>query len=144
MLYSAHAKLVVRVERVRELSFNESQNRKTVASSASVATLLLVLFAHAFWSSATHVHRVATLNGRAPEARLAVSDGSGNSQQTNSGGHAQCVLCRLQRDFVSDPPNSGVALASPKHSSARYLPGSTSPRASDFRSAPSVRGPPVA
>ena len=80
----------------------------------TTALLLLVLTGHAFVVSATHFHP-----GRQPVAL----DSAGGAQavqladaQTSppAAGHEQCLLCRLQRNFVSDLQHSAPALDAPR------------------------------
>ncbi len=78
--------------------------RARAAGSPLLSALLLVLFAHAFMASATHFHRPE--QGRALPAvststpSCGVSDDADKARDASF--HAQCLLCRLQRNFVSD------------------------------------------
>ena len=79
----------------------------------TTALVLLVLTGHAFVVSATHFHP-----GRQPgPAALAYAGGGDQIAEAQTappaGGHEQCLLCRLQRDFVSDLRHSAPALDAP-------------------------------
>lgn len=89
---------------------NSAQNhvrRARAAGSPLLSALLLVLFAHAFMASATHFHRPETGGANRATAGNNVStpacgarDNAENARDASF--HAQCLLCRLQRNFVAD------------------------------------------
>lgn len=86
--------------------------RKFVWSRSAAGTLLLVLTVHAFVASATHSHRLPQL-GAAP-AQTLFQNGEGRGEGTTPGGdEKQCLLCRLQRNFVSDLQQATVIIAAP-------------------------------
>ena len=73
------------------------------------ALLLLFVFAHAVLAGATHFHRVSQPGdgGHASAREQSADDG------VSSKGHLQCVLCRLQRQFVSDGRPAGPKVIVP-------------------------------
>ncbi|HEV2706407.1 MAG TPA: hypothetical protein VGV59_10815 [Pyrinomonadaceae bacterium] len=87
---------------------NAAQNnvrRARAAGSPLLSALLLLLFAHAFMASATHFHRPASAGATsaansAPTASYGVRDEADTERDASF--HAQCLLCRLQRNFISD------------------------------------------
>jgi hypothetical protein len=79
---------------------------------AAAGLLLLVVTAHAFVASATHFHHRAVSNAHAGHAAAHGSEGGGQSAPL-AADEAQCLLCRLQRSFVSDLQNSTLAVAPP-------------------------------
>ena len=96
--------------------------------------MLLFLICHAFLVSATHFHRDARPG--APAATVGVSAGSdeGTAPASVAFNHAQCLLCRLQRNFICDleqgipampaPPADTLrreSLTTPLHSPTFYL-----------------------
>jgi hypothetical protein len=90
------------------------------------ALVLLLVFGHAVLAGATHFHRVSRQAGEpaASAHRDEADDGP------SAKGHLQCVLCRLQRQFVSDHRPSGPRLIVPT-SAARGPEGRPSPETSD-------------
>src|SRR5688500_16340182 len=68
--------------------------------------------AHAFVASATHFHRGADASALYDSAALVGEQRDGQSAPL-SGDDAQCLLCRLQRDFVSELRGAALALAPP-------------------------------
>ena len=95
--------------------------RARAAGSPLLSALLLVLFAHAFMVSATHFHRTerAGVAAAAAAATLASSLSCGESNDAEDGRdasfHAQCLLCRLQRNFVSDLYHADSQTAATPH-----------------------------
>jgi len=74
--------------------------------------VLLALTAHAFLAGATHFHRLPQ-PGASP-ARVALQNGQGRGESTPLGGdEKQCLLCRLQRNLVSDLRPATVVIAPP-------------------------------
>lgn len=79
---------------------------------AAAALLLLVVTAHAFVAGSTHFHRGAASS--APADRAAAHDGEGGGQSAPlAGDEAQCLLCRLQRNFVSDLQGATLSVVPP-------------------------------
>jgi hypothetical protein len=102
--------------------------------------LLLLLFGHAFLVSATHCHRSAwSAKGQSGVVLGVREDATG---LTETGVHAQCLLCRLQRNFVADYHKVSTPLDAPRQVlSLGELPPPLSPVARPF-SVPSGRAPP--
>ena len=74
--------------------------------------LLLALTAHAFVASATHSHRLPQI-GNVP-ARLTLQNGEKGGEGAPLGGdEKQCLLCRLQRNLVSDLHHAALFIAAP-------------------------------
>lgn len=88
------------------------QARKFVRSRAGAGLLLLALTAHAFVAGATHVHRIPQ-PGPSPAA-AALRSGEDRGESAPLGGEEkQCLLCRLQRNFVSDLQQAAPVVAAP-------------------------------
>jgi len=83
-----------------------------VRPRAAVGLLLLVVTAHAFVASATHFHVGALADAQTSRAAVH-SDEGGGREAPLSGDEAQCLLCRLQRSFVSDLQSTTLAVAPP-------------------------------
>jgi hypothetical protein len=74
--------------------------------------LLLALTAHAFVAGATHFHRLPQ-PGNVP-AQLALRNDEKGGEGTPLGGdEKQCLLCRLQRNLVSDLHHAALYIAAP-------------------------------
>jgi hypothetical protein len=87
-----------------------SQVQKFVRSRAAVGLLLLALTAHAFVASTTHFHRLPQLG--ATPAPTILQNGEGRADGARLGGdEKQCLLCRLQRNFVSDLQQAAIVIA---------------------------------
>lgn len=112
-------------------------------SRAAAGLLLLVVTAHAFVAGATHFHRGAVPGAQSSKAAIRGDDGGGRSAPL-AGDDAQCLLCRLQRSFVSDLQSAALAVEPPSADALGYAAlRSVSARAS--RSLlPSGRAPPSA
>ena len=110
-------------------------------SRAAVGLLLLVVTAHAFVAGATHFHVRALSHAQTTQAALH-SDEEGSRSVPLAGDEAQCLLCRLQRSFVSDLQSTTLSVAPPSTEALDYdALRNVSARAS--RSLlPSGRGPP--
>jgi hypothetical protein len=81
-------------------------------SRAGVALLLLALTAHAFVAGATHFHGLTS--PFAPHAPTAFQNGEERGQSQPLGGdEKQCLVCRLQRNFVSTVQQATILLAAP-------------------------------
>lgn len=88
------------------------QVRRFVRSRTAAGLLLLVLTTHAFVASATHFHRIPQL-GASP-AQVTFQNGGEGSEGTPLGGdEKQCLLCRLQRNLVSDLQHATLCIAAP-------------------------------
>ena len=85
--------------------------QKFVRSRAAAGLLLLVLTVHAFVASSTHFHRLPQPGGASP-ARVNVQSGEDRREGAPLGGdEKQCLLCRLQRNFVSDLQQAALVIA---------------------------------
>ncbi|MFL6331762.1 MAG: hypothetical protein ACJ754_00295 [Pyrinomonadaceae bacterium] len=87
-----------------------SQVQKLMRSRSAAGLLLLALTAHAFVASATHFHRLPQL-GPTPAPTI-LQNGEGRAGGAPLGGdEKQCLLCRLQRNFVSDLQQAAIVIA---------------------------------
>ena len=77
--------------------------------------LLLFVFAHAVLAGATHFHRVS----RPGDAGHASARADSAEDSAAAKGHFQCVLCRLQRQFVSDGRPTGLRVVIPTADAAK-------------------------
>ncbi len=75
--------------------------------------LLLVLTAHAFVASATHFHRLPQTGASAAQRVALHGDGQGKEGTPLGGDEKQCLLCRLQRNFVTDRPQAAIVINAP-------------------------------
>jgi hypothetical protein len=108
----------------------------------ATSLLLLALFGHAFVVSATHFHRVPLADGASASAGVGERGEAGQSPA--SGGHAECLLCRLQRNYVSDLQHTTPVVVAPERQPQGHLgPRAFSPSAAHFL-APTGRAPPHA
>lgn len=84
--------------------------------NSKAAIVLLLLTVYAFLVNATHYHRLE----RALRFPLAVRVASGGETANVPGqdGAPHCLLCQLQREFISDPAYSLVSLIVPLSVSA--------------------------
>jgi hypothetical protein len=88
------------------------QAKGYVRRRAAAGLILLALVAHAFVAGATHVHSV--IQPGASHAQTAVRGGEERGQEAPLGGdERQCLLCRLQRDPVSDLQLATLVIAAP-------------------------------
>ena len=89
-----------------------SQVRRFTRSRTAAGLLLLALMAHAFVAGATHIHLLQQL-GPSP-AQVALQNGEDRSEGVPLGGdEKQCLLCRLQRNLVSDLQHAALVIAAP-------------------------------
>ena len=89
-----------------------SQAQRFVRSRAAAGLLLVALMAHAFVAGATHLHRLPQ-PGAGP-ARVVLQNGEGRGESAPLGGdERQCLLCRLQRNLVSDLQHAAPVIAPP-------------------------------
>jgi hypothetical protein len=84
-----------------------------------VALLLLVVTAHAFVAGATHFHVRALSHAQTTQAALH-GDEEGRRSVPLAGDEAQCLLCRLQRSFVSDLQSKTLSVAPPSTEALGY------------------------
>ncbi len=74
--------------------------------------LLLALTAHAFVASTTHFHLLPQ-TGATP-AQTILRNGEGRGEGAPLGGdEKQCLLCRLQRNLVTDLQHAALVVAAP-------------------------------
>ena len=119
------------------------RGQRFVRSRAAAGLLLLVVTAHAFVASATHFHSRSVAAPQSAQAAFHGDEGGGGSLP-QAGDEAQCLLCRLQRSFVSDLQCAALAFAPPLADAPGYIaPRNTSARASRAL-LPSGRAPPSA
>lgn len=88
-------------------------------SRAAAGLLLLVVAAHAFIGSATHFHSPVAPETQSAHAALD-GDGGGGQNIPQPGDAAQCLLCRLQRNFVSADQGATLVLAPPPAEALDY------------------------
>jgi hypothetical protein len=72
--------------------------------------VLLVLLAHGFVAGATHFHRLANAGEQSTQTTFLSRGGDGRSVPP-AGDDAQCLLCRLQRNFITGIRHDTPALA---------------------------------
>lgn len=85
------------------MRFKGNRNRtSSQAPSRTVGLALLFFVAHAFLASATHFHRTQAVNLTPPQHNLAFSQQTNTDANADSNNHAQCPLCRLQRNLIAD------------------------------------------
>ena len=88
------------------------QVRRFVRSRAAAGVLLLGLLAHAFVAGSTHFHRLP--QPCVGPARVALQGGEGRSESAPLGAdEKQCLLCRLQRNLVTDLQHATLVIAAP-------------------------------
>ena len=88
-------------------------------SRAAAGLLLLVVTAHAFVASATHFHVRALPDAQTAQAAVYGEEGGSHSVPL-AGDEAQCLLCRLQRNLVSDLQSATLAVAPPSADAHGY------------------------
>lgn len=106
--------------------------------------MLLFLIWHAFFVSATHFHR--DVRPGATPATLGLSAGGDEgAEQTNvATNHAQCLLCRLQRNFICDLEQGIPATPAPPADKVCHANLTTSIHSRTSFLVPSGRAPPSA
>jgi hypothetical protein len=111
-----------------------------------VASLvLLTLFVHAFLASATHFHRFSWNEGvAAGQTETSARGREEATRRADAAGHAQCLTCRLQRNFVAECQKTS-RLAEPE---LRDVPTARKPQPFPVTvqsfSVPAGRAPPLA
>lgn len=112
-------------------------------SRAAVGLLLLVVTAHAFVASATHFHARALTDAQTSRAAVHGDEERGHSVPL-AGDEAQCLLCRLQRSFVSDLQSATLAVAPPFAEALVYATLRNVSILASRSQLPTGRGPPSA
>ncbi len=141
--YSALQRFFCR-ESPKNLSDDLSRRgQRFVRSRALVGLLLLFVTAHAFVAGSTHFHS-RTVSG-AQSSRAAIHGDEGGRQSVPlAGDEARCLLCRLQRSFVSDLQSATLVIApQPADALGYFAPRNIYPRASRALLPPG-RAPPSA
>lgn len=87
-------------------------------SRAAAGLLLLALTAHAFVAGATHFHRVAQPGALAAHAVQGREEPGPHAPL--AGDEKQCLLCRLQRNLVSDLQHATFVLVPPPAQTLRH------------------------
>jgi hypothetical protein len=78
------------------------------------ALLLLLLVFHAVQASAAHTHLAPNSAARAPGATPRVLGGGTGLDEHGLNSHAQCLLCRLQRNLASSLYDSAAVSIAPQ------------------------------
>jgi len=86
-----------------------SQVQKFVRSRAAAGLFLLALTAHAFVAGSTHFHRI-TQPGALPAQAFAQSREERPQGAPLGSDERQCLLCRLQRNLVTDLQHATLVL----------------------------------
>ena len=95
-----------------------SDSRKNIGWAATgrragTAALLLALLAHAFFVSTTHLHRAQRGGAGAAPVSASVGRDERAGGLPTAGAHAQCLLCRLQRNLALGLRHSAPSLNPP-------------------------------
>ncbi|HLL76183.1 MAG TPA: hypothetical protein VK421_13065 [Pyrinomonadaceae bacterium] len=77
------------------------------------ALVLLLLTLHALQAGATHFPRASQTPTTRTGHSVPSAEGRETAASTESGGHAQCLLCRLQRSLSTGLKNSAPVAFSP-------------------------------
>ena len=77
----------------------------------ALACVLFALIAHAYLISVTHFHRLETATSPASAAWEGRGD---EAPPVSTNSHAQCLSCRLQRNFTFDLHHSTPVVAPPQ------------------------------
>ena len=75
--------------------------------------VLLFLFVHAFFVSATHGYRFERVGVAKAQSEACVASREDLSRAHEAGGHSQCLLCRLQRNFVAELQKTSLPVGLP-------------------------------
>lgn len=106
--------------------------------------MLLFLICHAFVISATHFHRDVRPGAQSVTLGLTAGGEDDATQPNAATGHAQCLLCRLQRNFVCDLEQGIPAMPAPRAVAATTHVHAAATHASISFLKPSGRAPPSA
>lgn len=115
--------------------------RGLARSRTAAGLLLLVVTAHAFVASATHFHRAAAPGGQSARAVVLSGEGAGQGAPL-AGDDTQCLLCRLQRNLVSELSGAAYAAAPPPAEALGRVPFSNISALASRSLLRSGRGPP--
>jgi hypothetical protein len=86
--------------------------KRFVRSRSAAGLLLLALTVHAFVASATHFHSLPQLGASPVQVNLQNGEERGRGAPLG-GDEKQCLLCRLQRNLVSDLHHAALLIAAP-------------------------------
>ncbi len=112
-------------------------------SRAAAGLLLLAVTAHAFVAGSTHFHNVT--QGGAQPAHLALTGNDEGGRGTPLGGEdAQCLLCRLQRNLVTEALNGALTVAPLPAEPIVYAALGDAPACDSRAQLPPGRAPPYA
>lgn len=106
--------------------------------------MLLVLTGHAFVVSATHFHADRETGPAACTDGTLVGHFEPTETSAPAGSHEQCLLCRLQRNFVSGLRHAAPALDAPPAEDAGRARRPDANARQPHLLAPSGRAPPYA
>ncbi|HEY0077074.1 MAG TPA: hypothetical protein VGB73_00400 [Pyrinomonadaceae bacterium] len=125
---------------------SQEKDRKSGRASRLLALALLFVFAHAFVVSATHFHRAggASADAQTSFTQRASLDTQTRAETDAASGHAQCLLCRLQRSLTADLDRQSFVPAPPSRKLSDIKAVSTVAPLSNAYLAPAGRAPPVA
>lgn len=112
--------------------------------SPAAPLLLLLLFAHAFLVSATHLHRSEPVGPQKAQTQVSLGSGEDFNPASEAGGHAQCLLCRLQRNFITDYHKTSLPAEPPRRKTLACDSSSATTHADRPFSVPAGRAPPSA
>lgn len=126
-----------------ELRFKSQSGAAGGLRTRRAALVLLALFLHAALAGATHIHQ--TNRGLTPPAPdIAAGANEKGHAATDTAGHAQCILCRLQRDLSSGLRNAASAVTEPPPATPRFDAAPLGARHRILRGLSHGRAPPLA
>lgn len=136
--------ILLAAERFTGLRFSGRNGSPDAARVRRAAFVLLLLTLHAVQAGATHLPRrgrTATLTAHALSS-VGSFEATASTAPAESGAHAQCLLCRLQRNLATGLKNSAPAAFSPPQDSLLIASASTdNPRTTPPAATPG-RAPP--
>jgi hypothetical protein len=104
---------------------------------------MLLLVFHAVQASAAHTHLAPNLSAQASSASPCASDGGGGLDSRGLNSHAQCPVCRLQRNLSSNLYNSAPVSIAPPTLRLGVEPVTTEPGHTRPSRASAGRAPPL-
>ncbi len=125
------------------MSVHHQRKSDSGTRTRRAALILLALFLHAALAGATHLH----LTGSSlppPTAGIAAGSSEAGHAALETTGHAQCLLCRLQRDLASGLINAGPAINEPPPTNPRFAAAPHGASRSILRGLTQGRAPPPA